>query len=147
MKPSTELYRSHALPVFQNRMFHSREDAVNCADRFQFPPDFTSSISRIAQDIVSRSNRAVVWGAASKGVIFSLLMQRAGAAISGIVDINPAKQGKFLAASGLQVWSPQIAMNKLYESTGILVMNSNYRDEIARMTSNRFNYIAVDAAT
>jgi hypothetical protein len=44
---------------------------------------------------------SAVWGGASKGVTFTLLKARAGYAVDIVIDINPAKKGKYLAAIGI----------------------------------------------
>lgn len=111
---------------------------------FAFPADFTASIGRFAERIRSRGAAAVVWGGASKGVIFSLFMRRAGARIDCVVDINPAKQGRYLPATGLRVSSPAEMQSQVAEGADIYVMNGNYLDEIRRMTQDRFNYLTVD---
>ena len=115
------------------------------SDRFQFPANFLDGVERNAKRLTQRNGQhRVVWGAASKGVIFSLFMERAGATIDTIVDINPAKQGKFIAGTGLQVQPPHEAMASLPSNTDIFVMNGNYLEEIKTMTDARFNYITVD---
>jgi len=86
----------------------------------------------------------VVWGGASKGVIFTLLKSRINQAIDTVIDINPAKQGKYLAASGLQVKSPEDALKTLPHGSTIFVMNSNYLQEIKQMSNNFYNYVSVD---
>ena len=83
-------------------------------------------------------------GGASKGVIFSLIRKRAGLPVDILVDVNPAKQGKFLPATGLKVSSPEQAIAELPSDALIYVMNSNYLDEIKPMTKNRFHYIGID---
>jgi hypothetical protein len=71
-------------------------------------------------------------------------MQRAGVNIDLIIDINPAKQGKFIATSGLQISPPDEALKKLQPLDDIYVMNSNYLLEIIELSNNQFNYIKVD---
>lgn len=105
------------------------------------PPVFLESIARIGG---GQLPPGAVWGAASKGVIFSLLMERAGKPVETIIDINPAKQGKFIAATGLQVSSPTAAMERLPRQSTIYVMNSNYMEEIKDMTQHSYTYIGVD---
>ncbi len=108
-------------------------------DRVDFPADFTATIPDGA-----KTGKAVVWGGASKGVIFSLLAQRAGYPVAAVIDINPAKQGKYLAATGLQVQSPEQALAGLPEGADIYVMNPNYLSEIRELSGNKYNYIEVD---
>jgi Methyltransferase domain/C-methyltransferase C-terminal domain len=115
------------------------------ADQFRFPVNFLDSVNRYKTRLTTRKGAAAaVWGAASKGVIFSLFMARAGAGIDMVIDINPAKQGRFLPVTGLQVQSPQTAMKMLPPGTEIFVMNGNYLEEVKTMTETRFKCISVD---
>ena len=112
-------------------------------EAFDFPADFLDRIDGYSQRLLAQESSAI-WGGASKGVIFSLFMQRLGATIDFVIDINPAKQGKYLAASGLRVYSPQEALTQLAPGSDIYVMNGNYLDEIAKITENKFNLISID---
>ena len=85
----------------------------------------------------------VIWGGASKGVIYSLLKIRGGSAISMVIDINPAKQGKYLPATGLLVYSPKEAIRILSDGAMVHIMNENYMEEIKKMTQNKFIYVGV----
>ena len=105
---------------------------------FRFPPDFCAGIQANPRESQAT---CVVWGGASKGVIFSLLRSRAGFPVEAVVDINPAKQGKFLPGTGLEVQPPAQVLKSLAASSIIYVMNPNYLEEIKAMTKNRFTYI------
>ena len=125
-----------------------RTPAASASHRFDFPRDFLGSLTRGASALALSRRQAprqvAVWGAASKGVIFALLMQRSGAEVDIVVDINPAKQGKFLAATGARVYSPEEALRRLAPGTDLFVMNSNYLDEIQSLTAHQFNCITLD---
>lgn len=110
-------------------------------DPVRFPADFTRLIET---PIAVGSDSCAVWGGASKGVIFTLLKARAGYAVDVVIDINPAKQGKFLAATGIKVISPAQAISQLPPGATIFVMNSNYLEEIKKMSNNAYNYIGID---
>lgn len=88
--------------------------------------------------------QTVIWGGASKGVIFSLLRERAGTPVARVIDINPRKQGKYLAATGLKVEAPQTVLGDLAEGAEILVMNPNYLEEIREMGGPKFQYRAIN---
>lgn len=105
------------------------------SDGVDFPADFTERLSREAG---SETGPCIVWGGASKGVIFSLLRERAGFPVERVIDINPAKQGKFLPATGLRVLSPEEGLAGLPKGTVIHVMNPNYLAEIAAMAGPDF---------
>ena len=111
-------------------------------DAIHFPEDFLASLTYEEQNRTEQG--AVVWGGASKGVIFSLLRERIGKPVSAVVDVNPAKQGKFLPATGLQVLSPEALLSQDAEGVTVYVMNSNYIDEIKSMSLYRYNYVGVD---
>lgn len=115
--------------------------------RLDLPEGFTRSLERAVQIIQAAPEQgSAIWGASSKGVIYSLFLQRAGVAVDRVVDINPAKQGRYLPLSGVRVSSPQEAMDALPEGANLFVMNSNYLEEIKRMTGGRYVYHAVDSA-
>ena len=96
---------------------------------------------------VEQTSQIAIWGGASKGVIFSLMALRNGLDIEYVVDINPAKQGKFLAATGLRVISPEQAYSLLPLGSNIFVMNSNYLAEIKMMSKNAFNCVCIEDFT
>jgi len=126
-------------------------------DAIHFPQDFLASLNHEEQSRAEQSRAeqsraeqsraeqsAVVWGGASKGVIFSLLRERIGNPVSAVVDVNPAKQGKFLPVTGLHVLSPETLLSHYAEGATVYVMNSNYIDEIKSMSLYRYNYVGVD---
>lgn len=117
-----------------------QEPVFDRSDAVDFPSDF---LARLKSEEQNRTPLCV-WGGASKGVIFSLLRKRAGLTVDTVIDINPAKQGKFLPATGLRVLSPERALVDLPDDAVIYVMNSNYLAEIKHMTGSRFNYLAID---
>lgn len=72
--------------------------------------------------------RTVIWGAGSKAVSFLNLV--GSPAVVAVVDINPRKQGTFIAGSGHPIVAPGSLAD--LEPDSVLVMNANYREEIAR---------------
>ncbi len=113
-----------------------REPVINHNDRPQFPVNF--------MPIRAKFNTTAIWGGGSKGVIFSLLNARAGKTVDIVIDINPAKQGKYLPFSALQVSAPEQAMRTLKPGSTIYVMNSNYLNEIQKLTCNKYKLIGID---
>jgi len=112
-------------------------------DAVRFPDDFLTGI----QDVIAggtTGKRKAIWGGAAKGTMFAFYMKRAGITVDLVVDINPAKQGKFLPSSGLRVLSPEDAMQILQQGDNVFVMNSNYYGEIIAKTNNLFHYVRVD---
>ena len=71
--------------------------------------------------------KAILWGAGSKGVTFANLLPQTPA-IVGLVDINPRKQGCFVSGSGHPILRPQ-ALRSIQPDV-IILMNPNYEAEI-----------------
>jgi SAM-dependent methyltransferase len=108
-----------------------------------FPNDFLSEIDDLAGANSNAITRAI-WGAAAKGVMFSHHLLARGLQLDFAIDINPAKQGKFLAGSALPVLSPEIGLSRLTAGDDVFVMNSNYLNEISSLGGAKLNYIPVD---
>lgn len=120
-----------------------RKPVISSEPEFTFPIGFLEGINKVKQ-LTKTQKHKVIWGGASKGVIFALYMQRAGVNIDYVIDINPAKQGKYLGATGIKVSSPAGVLNKIEKGSDIFIMNSNYLEEIIKLSKNKFNYIKVD---
>lgn len=71
--------------------------------------------------------RAVIWGAGSKGVTF-LNALKARDEVRYAVDINPRKQGKFLAGTGQKIVPPEFLRE--VQPDVVIVMNPIYEGEI-----------------
>jgi hypothetical protein len=80
--------------------------------------------------IKRRGQRAVVWGTGSKGVTF--LNTFKNSQIEYAVDINPRKQGMYVAGTGQQIVSPNFLRD--YQPAVIIVMNPIYKREIQQLT-------------
>ena len=110
-------------------------------DRVNFPEDFLQSLGDKIKKTEER--QYAIWGGSSKGVIFALLKERVGQPVNMVIDINPAKQGKYLPATGLFVYSPDQALTTLPGNAIILVMNANYLEEIMKMSHAAYEYITI----
>jgi hypothetical protein len=77
-----------------------------------------------------RRGPVALWGAGAKGVTFANLLDPNGTMIDCVVDVNPAKQGKFLAGTGHAIVSPDEFVRRRVQSA--IVLNPNYGDEIRR---------------
>jgi len=118
-----------------------RVPKIDADDGIEFPPGFNL---KIAEPMRADTHQSAIWGGASKGVIFALLKERAGSPVTQVIDINPAKQGKFLAGTGLRVQSPAEALAKLPQGSTIYVMNSNYLEEIQQISHHAYHYVTID---
>lgn len=77
--------------------------------------------------IKKQGGNAVVWGAGSKGVTFLNTLQ-ATSEIPYAVDINPHKQGKYLAGTAQKIVGPHYL--KTCRPDTVFVMNPVYTEEI-----------------
>jgi hypothetical protein len=69
-----------------------------------------------------------VWGAGAKGVTFCNLIDPRAEQLAGVVDVNPKKQGRYLAGTSHRILAPrQVAAEGL---AAVLVLNPNYVPEI-----------------
>jgi len=87
----------------------------------------------------SNARKRIVWGAGAKGVMFAHHMAARGSRLDFAIDINPAKQGRFLAGSGLEVLSPELGLARLCAGDDVFVMNSNYAGEISTAGSSHLH--------
>jgi len=90
-------------------------------------------INRLQTDLISRLKRnqkIVVWGGGSKGVMFLNTFDE----ISYAVDINPRKQGKYIAGSGQMIMPPTFL--KEYNADLVIIVNSTYEREIKQMVGD-----------
>lgn len=109
----------------------------------EIPVNFYGGINRCI-NLARQNSTKAIWGAAAKGVTFLHQTRDKGLNIDIAIDINPAKQGHYLAGSGLQVYSPSDAKEKIKLESDIFVMNSNYLDEIKDEWGLDAQYITVD---
>ena len=82
------------------------------------------------KEMESRGQRAVVWGAGSKGVTF--LNKFKNSQVEYVVDINPHKQGMHIPGTGQQIVPPKFLQD--YHPDVIIVMNPIYMREIQQLT-------------
>ena len=119
------------------------EDQLSPAPAVQIPPDLFAGIET-GLNSGAAARRSVVWGAAAKGVMFAHHASARGLALEFAIDINPAKQGGFLAGTGLEVLSAEQGLARLADGDQVYVMNSNYLDEIVRAGGSRLVYTTLD---
>jgi SAM-dependent methyltransferase len=77
--------------------------------------------------LLAKDSRIIVWGAGSKGVMFLNTVKNIRQ-IEYIVDINPHKQGRYIAGTGQQIVPPEFLRE--YQPNTVLVMNPAYKDEV-----------------
>jgi hypothetical protein len=83
--------------------------------------------------LTAAGQRAVVWGAGSKGVTFlNLLAQQDG--IEYVVDLNPRKQGMYVAGTGQKIVPPEFLQD--YRPDVVIVVNPIYAGEIRQLLAD-----------
>lgn len=70
-----------------------------------------------------------IWGGASKGVISSMHLLMRGIKIAALIDINPKKQNRFAALTGIKIISPE-TFKQQADKAVLLIANPNYEAEI-----------------
>jgi SAM-dependent methyltransferase len=77
-------------------------------------------------DRLTADGPVVVWGAGAKGVTFCNLADPDAGRVSGVVDVNPAKQGHYLPGTGHPIVPPDSAAG----AAAAIVLNPNYTAEV-----------------
>jgi hypothetical protein len=81
--------------------------------------------------VLQDNKRNVVWGGGAKGVAFVNILDPDAHGIEAVIDINPRKQGQFIAATGHPCVAPEaVDLSLLDERDCLWIMNANYADEI-----------------
>lgn len=95
-----------------------------------------SLISRAAKQLrkVKREGWSItVWGMATKGVVFSFLMDADRTLIDFCIDVNENKWGCFVPLTGHLIEGPEVLRKEGSRPLAIVVMNLNYLSEIKDM--------------
>ncbi|HBB35048.1 MAG TPA: methyltransferase [Cyanobacteria bacterium UBA8803] len=128
-----------ALPVVEEMGFPDEQlDAVNSLTRdiADFTTKFQAKVEAWKQKLaqIARSGqRTVVWGAGSKGVTFLNILKLQDS-VEYIVDINPRKQGMYVAGTGQQIVPPAFLQD--YQPDVVIVVNPIYESEIRQLMAN-----------
>jgi SAM-dependent methyltransferase len=85
------------------------------------------------KDFSQRGRRVVLWGGGSKGVAFFTTL-KVRDEIDYVVDINPFKNGTYMAGTGQMIVEPSFLRS--YEPDVVIVMNPVYRNEIRQQCEN-----------
>jgi SAM-dependent methyltransferase len=85
------------------------------------------------EQIERAGQRVIAWGAGAKGVSF-LNMLKIQKQVEYIIDINPHKQGSYIAGTGQQIVSAEFLQK--YQPNTIIVMNPIYKHEIKQVVNN-----------
>jgi SAM-dependent methyltransferase len=80
-------------------------------------------------DFFNKAGGCAIWGAAAKGTTLVNLFDTENHRIRFLIDLNPAKQGKFVPGTGHQIVSPEYLKEQNGDIAGIVNMNPNYLEE------------------
>ena len=113
---------------------------------------FIAGINTSREQVITQFNaykekgyKIAVWGMATKGVIFSLMVDPQRKLIDFCIDINESKQMQYIPGSGHQVHSPAI-MNSEKGKLMVVIMNQNYSNEIKKQAvTSSAQIVFVDA--
>lgn len=90
--------------------------------------------SKLFAFAIGNLGRYWIWGGATKGilVLYHLLQYKGRVARhpEGIIDINPAKQAKFSAATGIEIISPKSFLALVRNGDVVFVANPIYETEV-----------------
>lgn len=78
----------------------------------------------------SEGKSIAVWGAAAKGSTFLNQLELTPDVVATVIDINPRKQGNYIAGTGQLICAPEFLQTNIRDV--VYVMNPNYEDEIRR---------------
>jgi SAM-dependent methyltransferase len=81
------------------------------------------------KDFRQAQKKVVIWGSGSKGVAYLTALGDA-AQIEYVVDINPHRQGKFMAGTGQEIVAPEFLES--YQPDVAIAMNAIYKPEIQK---------------
>jgi hypothetical protein len=79
------------------------------------------------------SQRVVIWGAGSKGVTFLNVLKHHDQ-IMYVVDLNPHKQGMYIAGTGQQIVPPNFLQG--YQAEVVIMMNAIYKSEVQQLVES-----------
>lgn len=79
------------------------------------------------RQIQANQQKVVIWGSGSKGVSF-LTTLKIEQEVQYVVDINPYRQGTYMAGTGQRIMAPEFLLK--YRPRYIIIMNSIYKNEI-----------------
>jgi SAM-dependent methyltransferase len=121
-----------------------RAPVADIHDRVELPGDFLMGVERSKALARATAGPKAIWGASSKGVIFAHHLHSVDIELDMAIDINPIKQNRYMAGTGLRIVSPHTALEALPPGALVFVMNSNYFDEILEQSQGRFRLVKVD---
>jgi SAM-dependent methyltransferase len=81
-------------------------------------------------EIRKKGLKTILWGSSSKSVAFLTTLKISYNDIEYVVDINPHRQGSYMAGTGQKIVSPEFLLD--YKPEIVIVMNPIYSEEIRK---------------
>ena len=93
----------------------------------EFGATVRSSIENWRARLTNAARKPAVWGAGAKGATFVNLVDPDRTLIDSVIDVNPRKQGRYIAGTGHRIVAPaELAERRVSEA---ILMNPNYEAE------------------
>ncbi len=108
----------------ENYLETQKQDVMNYTKKYQHKLD-TWQVK--LEEIRANKQRVVLWGSGSKAVAFLTSLNIIDE-IAYVVDVNPYRQGFYMAGTGQKIVAPDFL--KKYKPDIVIVMNPIYLDEI-----------------
>ncbi|MDY6838686.1 MAG: class I SAM-dependent methyltransferase [Thermodesulfobacteriota bacterium] len=104
------------------------ENLRTCVNAFKTKyQEKVAAWQRYVEQVLAKKQRLVLWGSGSKAVAF-LTTFPVTEGVEYVVDINPYRQGTFMAGTGQEIVHPNFL--KDYRPDVVIAMNAIYREEI-----------------
>lgn len=123
---------------------NAQQDDIEYSRPLNTPP-MEQLITRKLQAIKeqSASKKLVIWGMATKGVMYAIHALRHGIQVDYGIDINIEKQGQYAPTSGLRISAPEELPTN--ESYAVICMNPNYLEEVRQQLKTlNLNFILLE---
>jgi SAM-dependent methyltransferase len=106
--------------------------------------DYVQQTEQMLKNLKRDGYKIAVWGMATKGVLFSLLMDSQREMIDFCIDVNKNKQNCYVP-TGHFIEAPEV-LQKSGGKLAVIVMNPNYAEEISEIISSlSLNSLLIDA--
>jgi 2-polyprenyl-3-methyl-5-hydroxy-6-metoxy-1,4-benzoquinol methylase len=128
---------------------HDPSRLVALAERFAdaaavLKAKWLAAVGRAAASAPNGDRRVAVWGAGAKGVTFANLVDPDATGVHCFIEVNPAKQGKYIPGTGHRIIGPQQIEEERLGT--ILVLNPNYLEEMQQyLTAAGSSAVLIDA--
>jgi methyltransferase family protein/C-methyltransferase-like protein len=106
------------------------EALLGAVERYQRHEPTHRAALKTALQRLRAAGPVAIWGAGAKGVTYLNMVDPAAEVVDCTVDVNPRKQGKFIAGTGHPIVSPEAMVARGVR--GVLVMNPIYLEEVRR---------------